>query len=142
MKNTVAILEDDENRAEAMCNAITAMFPRLDVLVFNNAPDMIEWISTSVELASLISLDHDLGANRQRQGKVFDPGTGRDVVDLLISLPPVCPVIIHTSNSTSGDGMQFALEDAGWKTARVVPMGDLGWIKAEWHEKVSQLVAL
>ena len=141
MKNLIAILEDDENRVSAMRNVITTKLPRFDVLVFDNAPDIIEWITTSVKLAALMSLDHDLGANQQRQNKVFDPGVGRDVVDLLISMEPICPVIIHTSNSVAGDGMQFALEDAKWQTARVIPIGD-GWIEAEWQEKVTQLMAL
>lgn len=59
---------------------------------------MIAWLTNNLSSVTLISLDHDLGPNRERKGEVFDPGIGREVVDFLVSQKPTCPVIIHTTN--------------------------------------------
>ena len=50
---------------------------------------------------------------------MFDPGVGRDVVEYLVTQPPTCPVIVHTSNYLARDGMVFALEFANWETTSV-----------------------
>jgi hypothetical protein len=79
-----------------MCSILADLRLPYEAQFFDNAPDMIAWLEKHLTEVVLISLDHDLGANRQRSGKVFDPGTGRDVVDFLVQHPPGCPVIVHT----------------------------------------------
>lgn len=140
MNKLIAILEDDERRAEVMRQEIAKRFPSMDCIIFNNAPDMIVWLKDSLEKVTIISLDHDLGPNSERDGKVFDPGVGRDVVDFLESHKPVCPVIIHTTNSFGGDGMRYALEDTGWTVKRVIPFDGSSWIKDEWIDAVVKLM--
>lgn len=141
MKNKIiVILDDDAERVEMMRKEITKRFPDFTYVFFDNAPDMIAWLKDSLEKIVVISLDHDLGPNRERDGEVFDPGVGRDVVDFLESHKPVCPVLIHTTNQYGGDGMRYALEDSGWFVKRVIPMSDLSWIKDEWIEKMAELI--
>ncbi len=134
----IAILEDDERRSLAMREQLASIAAGADINFFDNAPDMIEWLHGNLASVSLVCLDHDLGPNRERDGEAFDPGTGRDVVDYLCSCQPVCPVLIHSSNSPAAQGMQFALEDTGWQNDRVFPLGDLEWIPADWGPAVAR----
>ena len=141
MNSNIAILEDDSRRTCEMLACLNERFPSKPVFVFDNAPDMIGWLSEHLQELRLICLDHDLGPNRARSGETFDPGTGRDVADYLAGQQPICPVLIHTTNSLAAPGMVMTLEDAGWAHARVVPYDDFAWIQESWIEMVSELLA-
>jgi NAD+-processing family protein with receiver domain len=56
-----------------------------------------------------ISLDHDLPLPIELDGRRSDPGTGRMVADYLAYQPPVCPVIVHSSNDHFAPGMLMVL---------------------------------
>jgi hypothetical protein len=138
MKTTrIVILDDEERRCLAMREQALQVAPGAELYIFDNAPDLIEWLKAELSNVVLISLDHDLGPNRERDGEVFDPGTGRDVVDYLCTCQPVCTVMIHSSNSPAAQGMHFALTDAGWQNERVFPFGDVEWIASEWRSAVA-----
>lgn len=110
------------------------------LVYFDNAPDTIDWFQSNLSTAGLISLDHDLGANRVRNGAEFDPGTGRDVADWLASQQPVCPIIIHSTNDLAVPGMRGVLEESGWNCRCVTPYGDLDWIGEVWQDAVIELL--
>lgn len=135
MRNVVAVLEDDKRRRDAMRSCLSDRFPPIKHIFIDHAGDMIEWLRHEIDSVCLISLDHDLDTPTDS-----DPGTGRDVADYLASLKPVCPVIIHTTNRFGGDGMRFALLDAGWSVTRVVPIGDLSWVKDGWAPKAADVL--
>lgn len=139
MRDVIAILEDDQRRADAMKEEIQRLFPSARTVFFDNAPDMLEWLRNGLPSVRLLCLDHDLGPNRQRQGETFDPGIGRDVAEFLAARKASCPVLIHSSNAEGAYGMQFTLEDAGWSVERVAPFDDLRWIRAQWSERVAAL---
>ncbi len=136
MPGVIAILEDDDRRAEVMRKAIATRFPTLECVIFDNAPAMIEWLKSSLDTVHIISLDHDL----ESSSGAFDAGTGRDVADFLATQLPCCPVIIHTSNNIGGAGMKYALEDAGWVNDSVLPLNDLEWIESDWCRKIGELI--
>jgi hypothetical protein len=136
----IALLEDDGKRIEEMTACLRERFPDYSLEVFDNAPDMIEWLSLHLEESNLICLDHDLGPNRLRDGEIFDPGIGRDVVNFLASRTPSCPVVIHSTNSMAVTGMQMALDDAGWRHFRVVPYCDLEWVREAWIVEVAKIL--
>lgn len=138
MRRHIVILDDEQDRIEAMLPCLQRGFAEYDVVVFDNAPDTIQWLSSGLERVRLICLDHDLGPNQLRDGAVFDPGTGRDVADYLASRPPVCPVIIHTTNHVAAPGMIRVLNEANWKTSQVSPYGDLEWVGQVWIAEVRQ----
>lgn len=138
MKNVILIMDDDKGRLSSMNTLVEDTYPDYKTALIDNAPDTIAWLSDHLPSVALISLDHDLGPNRQRNGEVFDPGTGRDVVDYLVTQEPVCPVIVHTTNHIARDGMLFALEGAGWKTSFVVPHDDLEWIHGTWKAEIEK----
>jgi hypothetical protein len=136
VSGVIAILEDDDRRAEVMRKTIATRFPTLECVIFDNAPAMIEWLKSSLDTVHIISLDHDL----ESSSGGFDAGTGRDVADFLATQLPCCPVIIHTSNSIGGAGMKYAIEDAGWVSDSVLPLNDLGWIEDDWCRKIGELI--
>jgi hypothetical protein len=141
MPGTVAILDDEPDRLQAMIETLSRRFPHVQRAIFDNAPDMIEWCREHLGQCLLICLDHDLGPNRVRDGGPFDPGTGRDVADYLATREPTCPVIVHTTNSLAAPGMELALKDAGWRCSRVVPYNGPTWISDWWIEEVARVLA-
>ena len=120
---------------------LDALLPSFDLITFDNAPDCIEWLPAGLPEAALICLDHDLGPTRDRGGARFDPGIGRDVVDVLAMCRPVCPVIVHSSNSLAVPGMLRVLRESGWTCSAVMPTDDLRWIPTCWREEVEWFVS-
>jgi hypothetical protein len=97
---------------------------------------MIRDLEAALPSARLISLDHDLDPE---EGQTADPGTGWDVTKVLAALPPVCPVIIHTSNGERATWMMGEFDLGGWKYDRVPPLGD-DWIELHWRRVVRRLL--
>jgi hypothetical protein len=138
MHGSIVVLEDDEDRTLAMRQVLEDRFSEFDCTFFDNAPDMIDWLRDYLVSTSLLCLDHDLGPNRQRNGRIFDPGVGRDVVNYLRTCKPKCPVIIHSTNTPAALGMKAALQRAGWQCLRVIPFDDLNWVNTIWRAKVTR----
>lgn len=139
-EGTIAILDDESDRIDAMVPVIRQLFPGIAVVTFDNAPDMTSWFSGNLDSCVLICLDHDLGSNRLREGVLFDPGIGRDVADYLATQKPACPIVIHTTNTQARPGMIFVLEEAGWSVSYVSPYEDLLWVKEEWANSVRKML--
>jgi hypothetical protein len=135
----IVMLEDDERRTMAMQDEIRKSLPGIELVKFDNATDMVAWLKDNLTWVRLFCLDHDLGPNRKRNNREFDPGSGRDVADFLTTIKPCCPVLIHSSNIDGAHGMQFVLETAGWTVERVDPIDDLAWIKDQWSAQVEAL---
>lgn len=136
----VAILDDDKSRWAEMERSLQEAMAQITPQFFDNAPDMIAWVARHLDDVALISLAHDLGPSRFRDGMLFDPGTGRDVTDFLLEQDRHFPVVVHTTAGPKSRGMLSLLERAGWFCVHVVPKGDLEWIGAEWTPKVVELV--
>ena len=90
--DTIAILDDEPDRLDAMVPILRKRYPRLNAVTFDNAPDINAWFADNLECCVLICLDHDLGPNRKRDGAVFDPGIGRDVLTTLRLASHVAPL--------------------------------------------------
>ena|SRR5713101_1265165 len=138
---TILVLEDDEDRAALMKRVLAERFDQFEHVFFDNAPDTITWLRENLKETALICLDHDLGPNRYHGDEVFDPGTGRDVVDYLATKPPRCPVIVHTTNCWAAPGMEMVLAEMGWKCSRVIPSADLKWIRTAWVRKLNKFIS-
>lgn len=136
MTNKIFVLEDDADRTASMRELLAAHFAKCESTFIDNAPDAVEWLRGHLKETVLICLDHDLGPNRERDGEIFDPGIGRDLVEYMATQAPSCPVIVHSTNSPAAYGMQARLKESGWRCSRVVPFNDLEWVKAAWLPKV------
>ena len=138
--DTIAILDDEPDRLDAMVPILRKRYPRLNAVTFDNAPDINAWFADNLECCVLICLDHDLGPNRKRDGAVFDPGIGRDVSDYLATREPCCPIITHTTNTDARPGMISTLEDAEWKVSYVSPYSDVLWVREVWADEVGNTI--
>lgn len=141
MRSVAFILEDNAERRTAFQDQIQKLNAKLDVVFFDSAVDAIAWLREYQADVSLISLDHDLPIFRNSDGELRDCGTGRMVSDFLCTVPPTCPVIVHTSNASAGERMLTALRDADWPAERVYPNDDLAWIASEWSAAVRKFAA-
>lgn len=140
MAHLVAILEDDPRRAAEMRRCVETLGGWAECAFRATAPEMIEFLEEHASETALVSLDHDLGPNREIGDEVIDPGTGRDVADWLTNHGPAGPVIVHSSNGFAARGMVLVLEDAGYRTERIVPWGDLDWVEASWFPTVIEML--
>lgn len=138
----IVILEDDDRRRIAMCDRLSDRFPQFEITVSDSAAECIRAIEANAGRILLASLDHDLVLLPSAGGKFVDPGTGRDVVEFLCERPPTFPVIVHTTNSIAGDGMEFRLVECGWPVERVRPYDDLAWIDEVWFGAARRLLVV
>jgi DNA-binding NarL/FixJ family response regulator len=140
MAKKIVILEDNEDRAAAMRRCLQERFCEFEVSFFNESATMIDYLRSHLPDTILICLDHDLELMPGVDGRLIDPGTGRDVADYLAGQAPVCPVVIHTTNSAAGTGMEMVLQEARWQTQRVSAYNDLEWIPTKWARTIRRAV--
>src|SRR5262245_1418816 len=136
----ILILEDNEDRRSAMRGCLQHRFHQYESVFFADANEMLAYLDAKLGDTLLISLDHDLEMLDSKNGKLEDPGTGRVVADYLASKSPSCPVIVATTNTHAGDGMEFLLRDADWNVHRVHPYGDMEWISTAWFKTVRKAI--
>src|SRR5687767_6885449 len=115
--------------------------PPLPTRLLRQPHDMVTWLGEHIADVVLISLDHDLPVHAVRDGVAIDCGDGRIVADHLATLPPTCPVIVHSSNDTCAFGMVRVLRDAEWPLRRVYPHDDNAWVKPAWSDEVRALLS-
>lgn len=134
---TILILEDNDERIAAFQKTVAALGNDFELKLWRDAPSMCEECEAYFSSAALISLDHDLNP---MPGATTDPGTGLDVARFLGDCCPVCPVLIHSSNTERAYSMQNELRFAGWMVDRVGPLGP-DWIETTWLRRARELVA-
>lgn len=134
-RDTLLLLEDDADRLDRFRAVVAARFPALRLVTWPSAVAMIAELDHHLSAARLISLDHDLEPEPGQP----DPGDGLDVAKWLAVRAPVCPVVIHTSNTRRGDAMEGELDLAGWAYRRVLPVGD-DWVEVDWYRVVRRLL--
>jgi ADP-ribosylglycohydrolase len=133
---SILILEDNEDRIAAFQETIATLGSDFEVRIWRDAPSMIAECEHFFPEAALISLDHDLNP---LPGVTIDPGTGVDVARFLGDFVPVCPVLIHSSNTDCAWSMHNELRFAGWTVDRVGPLGQ-EWIQTSWLRRVRELI--
>lgn len=128
----IAILEDSLDRQAIMRRCLADRFYTFDARFFDNSPEMIRFMEEHLTETIAIALDNDLELIPDADGKLIDPGSGRAVAEYLAEREPMCAVIIHTTNTDAAAAMTEVLNDAGWKTRRVIPFDDMSWIETDW----------
>jgi len=134
---TILILEDNDERVAAFERAVAALGDGFEAKVWRDAPSMCAGCEAYFPTAALISLDHDLNP---APGSKIDPGTGLDVARYLADFIPVCPLVIHSSNTDRAYSMQNEFRFAGWMADRVGPIGS-DWIETSWLRHVRELLS-
>lgn len=131
------ILEDNAERLRRFKAAVHCIDPLLELRAWRNAHLMIREVTSFLPRARLLSLDHDLEPD---DSDSTDPGTGWDVTQFLARQRPVCPVIVHSSNSERATWMVGEFQLGGWDYHRVPPLGD-DWIEQMWSPTVAKLLS-
>lgn len=140
MAEFVAILEDSTDRISGFKACAAKLFPNAQIIVLDQSQQMIEWLKQHLTETLFISLDHDLPYRPLEDGTFLDFGNGMEVADYLSTLPPVCPIVVHSSNDTAAQDMVIALKESGWPCHRVYPCGGDLWISTAWAETVNALI--
>lgn len=136
MIRTILILEDNDERIAGFQRVIAALDREFDLKIWRDAHSMIAECEAHFPNAALISLDHDLNPLPGFEG---DPGTGLDVARFLGDSLPVCPVLIHSSNTERVWSMHNDLRFGGWIVDQVGPLGT-DWIETSWLSHARQLL--
>ncbi|MEM7020762.1 MAG: cyclic-phosphate processing receiver domain-containing protein [Pseudomonadota bacterium] len=132
------ILEDNLQRMQAFQEVADAFALPQTLRLWRIASEMIGEIGPLLPNASVISLDHDL---YRHEADDPEPGTGRDVANYLAGFGPVCPVIIHSTNTDAAWGMYNELSYAKWQVALVHHLDEPEWIQEKWLSTVRKLKA-
>ena len=132
------ILEDSINRASAFQEAASGFFPPQTLKLWRIAQQMIKELPLFFDHATIISLDHDLYRHEPHDP---EPGTGREVANYLATLQPVCPVIIHSTNTDAAWGMCNELTHSKWQADLIHHLDEPQWIQQKWAALVQQLLA-
>lgn len=128
----IAILEDNLDRQAIMRRCLMDRFYTFDAHFFDESSEMIRFLDVHLEEILVIALDNDLELKQGEFGRMIDPGAGVDVAVFLASRPPVCPVVIHTTNTDAAKTMKEMLDASGWRSRRVIPFDDMAWIESDW----------
>jgi hypothetical protein len=137
MSPTILMLEDDAERRDRFEAVVANRFRDFRLLVWQSAIRMVEEVESHLQSASLIALDHDLV---EEPGQP-DPGDELQAAKWLAARSPICPVIIHTSNTRRGDAMEGEFQLARWTCLRILPIGD-DWIEVDWYHAARRLLRL
>jgi len=133
---SILILEDNDERIATFQKAVDSLGPDFELKLWRDVPSMCAECEEYFPTAALISLDHDLNP---LPGASVDPGCGVDVARFLGDFMPVCPVVIHSSNTDRVYSMDNELRFAGWTTDRVGPLGT-DWIETSWLKRVREIL--
>lgn len=140
MARQIAILEDNADRQAVMRRCLADRFYTFDAHFFDEAREMIRFLDRHLADTLVISLDNDLELKPGPCGRMIDPGSGVEVAEYLAGQAAVCPVVIHTTNTTAAEAMTAALAAAGWPTRRVVPFDDMAWIESDWFFAIRRAI--
>ncbi len=131
------LLEDNAEWIAAFQVAVKSLGEDWELEVWNDAPTMLANCESQFEQAALISLDHDLNPQLGSSG---DPGTGLEVAKFLAGYLPLCPVLIHSSNTDRAWSMHNELRFAHWQVDRIGPIGE-DWIPKLWLAKAREMIS-
>jgi CheY-like chemotaxis protein len=140
MAMKILILEDNDERQHAMRECLQDRFGQYELWFFKSAMEMIDAIKNHLHETLVVSLDHDLEMISEEIGKLVDAGDGRDVSDYLSRQKPLCPVVIHSTNSSAVVEMKLVLQESEWTVSTVAPYGDLEWVEESWFPAMRQAI--
>ena len=136
MRRLLLILDDDRVRLRGFSEIAPRLGQEWVIRSWRDAPSMIAEIDSLLGEAQLISLDHDLYKDSPTDP---DPGSGRVIADLLSKRNPVCPVIVHSTNTDAAWGMFNALTSGNWKVELVHHLNQTAWIEDMWLPVAAKL---
>lgn len=134
-QKVIMILEDNDERIRGFEAAIQMLGDNFQMLLWKSANQLIQDCKAEMPHPTLISLDHDLVPT---DGSTLDPGDGLQVAQFLSALKPICPVIIHTTNTERRWSMFNEFRFGHWTAEIVAPIGT-EWIHQSWLPRARAL---
>ncbi|MFO0967307.1 MAG: cyclic-phosphate processing receiver domain-containing protein [Gemmataceae bacterium] len=134
------VLEDNTDRQREMESLLRDRFFTYEHHFFSDPAESARFLEEHLGETILISLDHDMELIPTSDGRVRDPGSGRQVAEMLATKPPTCPIVFHSTNANAVEAMKLILTDAGWGAYSVTPFGNLEWIGKQWLPTVRKAI--
>lgn len=138
MGRLLLVLDDERARLHGFDEIAARLGTDWALKGWRTAPAMLAELDRHLPDARLISLDHDLYKDATADA---DPGSGREVAERLATRKPVCPVIVHSTNTDAAWGMHGTLKGAGWTVELVHHLNQPRWIEERWLPVARQLVS-
>ena len=135
-RRVILMLEDNADRLRAFQSAVNQLGAEFQLRSWRDANQMIAECHQVLAETALISLDHDLDKEHEHSP---DPGDGVQIAAFLAKLPPLCPVILHTSNGERVWSMHNEFRFGGWEAERVIPL-ERDWVARSWLPKARALL--
>ena len=136
VKKSIVILEDNDERRDAMTARIMERLPMYNLFITDDPNEFIRYVQEYSRDILVVSLDHDLYERFDQSTEL----TGMLVVDHLIQCDPTFPVLLHTSNQPDGERMQTRLREVGWTVEWITPFLDTAWIIDEWYPALKRAI--
>lgn len=137
MSRLLLILDDDRTRLRGFDEVVPRLGKEWVIRAWRDALTMSSEIDSLLGEAQLISLDHDLYKDSPFDP---DPGSGRMITSLLSRRDPVCPVIVHSTNTDAAWGMFNELTSANWSVELVHHLNQPAWIEELWFPVAAKLM--
>lgn len=136
MKKCIVVLEDNEDRRNAMKQWLDERLSMYELLLTDDPDEFIRYLRDRANDIIVVSLDHDL-YDRADQSTTL---TGMLVVDHLMGLQPTFPVLLHTSNNRDGERMQSRLVNRDWYVDWVTPFDGTSWVATAWYYALKKAI--
>lgn len=136
MKKCILILEDNDDRRDAMRDWLGERLSMYEFLVTDDPDEFIRFARDRAEDVLAVSLDHDLHERADQSTEI----TGMLVVDHLTRIPPAFPVLLHTSNNPDGERMRSRLAERGWDVDWVTPFDGTAWVATAWYYALKRAI--
>lgn len=133
MVRRVLILDDHAERVLGFQIAVLRVLPGFTPVRAETSRGFIEAFSEFGGEVELISLDHDPDPRRS------DSCDGVAAAMALATIPPTCPIILHTPFDFEASSMLQILRRAGWPVYLVKPTSRIDWIAHDWAAKVFRI---
>ena len=131
----IAILEANIQKICTMRQALQSVNLERQMVYFETASFMLQWLDKNISDVRLISLGSNLGKAWHRDGELIQPGSGIDVVNGLREYQPNCSVVIHSNEKRNNAEMGVELACQGINSF-VIHRKVKNWIEKEWLPKV------
>jgi ADP-ribosylglycohydrolase len=133
---TILILEDNDERISDFVKAVQQLGDDYELKFWRDAHSMCRECATFFPTTALISLNDDVNP---ATGNTRHSSKGAHVAKFLADFLPVCPVLLHSSNTNLLYSTYNEFRFSGWTVERLGSLG-VDWIPKSWLPKARQIL--
>ena len=132
---TIHILDNRDDCNARLQKAVSALGGDLQLRFWPNGNSLIAGCAEWFPNAAVLSLN----CEPDPRGETVVTGTALDLARFIGDFPPVCPVVIHSSNAEGARAIIKELRSAHWMAEHIAPLG-ADWIERRWLSRVRTLL--